>query len=104
MTGLDFRKGLRRVCTSAAALLLAASTLVFNNSAMAQSSSNVPGWWPLPPGWWPFPPWWPTGPGHDHKPPCVPEFNSGLVLIPVVIAVLLFASRQLLRRRDAQKQ
>jgi hypothetical protein len=39
-----------------------------------------------------------------HKHPVVPEVNTGLVLIPVVIAILLLASRQLFHKAADQKQ
>jgi hypothetical protein len=38
-----------------------------------------------------------------NPPPCVPEVSSGWVLLPVVLAILLFATRQVLQRREAQK-
>jgi uncharacterized membrane protein len=42
-----------------------------------------------------------TGPGtvttgHSNPPPVVPEANAGLVLIPVMVAILVLSSRQFL--------
>jgi hypothetical protein len=36
---------------------------------------------------------------HHDPPPAVPEMNTGLVLLPIVLAILVFTSRHLLRRR-----
>jgi len=38
---------------------------------------------------------------HPHPRP-VPEVSSGWVLLPAVLAVLAFSTRQMLRRREAQ--
>ena len=35
---------------------------------------------------------------HHHDIPVVPEVNSGLILIPIAIVILLFASRELFNR------
>jgi hypothetical protein len=35
---------------------------------------------------------------HHSPPPAVPEVNTGLVLLPIVLAILLFTSRRFLRR------
>jgi hypothetical protein len=45
----------------------------------------------------------PSLPLQHHPPPAVPEVNTGLVLLPIVFAVLLFAWRQLLRDRVSEK-
>lgn len=45
----------------------------------------------------------PSLPLHHNPPPTVPEANAGLVLLPIVFAVLLFASRQLLRKQVSAK-
>jgi len=83
---LDCRNRLRRLLTVAPASLLGASTLTINKSAMALQNWKPP-WWPPP-----------------HRPPVVPEANAGLVLLPIVIAVILVSSLRLLRKRAAQKQ
>jgi hypothetical protein len=67
------RKVVNRAFGFATALTLALVTFVFNNSAAAQL--NLPVAPHLPP-------------------PHLPEANTGLVLIPVVIAVMLVASLQ----------
>jgi hypothetical protein len=74
----QFSNRLGRILTPITTLLLGLGALILNNSAMAKPS-------------------WPP----HHKPPCVPEMNSGLVLVPIVIALLLFSSRHILRRRQA---
>ena len=83
MMNLKLRKALNRVFTFATTLTLALVTFVFNGSAVGLEL-------PAPP-----PP---------HNPPCVPEANTGLVLIPIVIAVMLVASLQLFRKPAVQKQ
>jgi hypothetical protein len=40
-----------------------------------------------------------TGLNHGRPLPVVPEANAGLVLIPVVAAILLFSSRQFWRAK-----
>jgi hypothetical protein len=45
-------------------------------------------------------PQWPVLlPPHQDPPPVVPEVNTGLVLLPIALAILLFSSRHLLRRQ-----
>jgi hypothetical protein len=39
-----------------------------------------------------------------HPPPAVPEVSTGLVLLPIVLAILLFASRHLLSQRSVENQ
>jgi hypothetical protein len=46
--------------------------------------------------WWSWPP-----PPHHHPPPAVPEVNTGLVLVPIVLAILLFTSRHFIWRGRA---
>jgi hypothetical protein len=41
---------------------------------------------------------------HHHDPPAVPEVNTGLVLLPIVLAILLFTSHHLLRRRGLENR
>ena len=72
------------VFTFATALIVALVTFVFKSSAVALP---VPIKVPIP-----VPP---------H--PFLPEANTGLVLIPTVIAVLLVSSLQLFRKRAVQK-
>ena len=47
---------------------------------------------------------WLKHPEHHHlsDPPVVPEVNAGLVLVPLVFAILLLASRQLLFKRETR--
>jgi hypothetical protein len=80
---LKFRKAVDRIFTVPTALTLALVTFVFNNSAVAQIKLPL-----VPP----------------QAPPVVPEANTGLVLIPIVIAVMFVASLQLFRKRAVQKQ
>jgi hypothetical protein len=46
----------------------------------------------------------PDLPPHHVLPPVVPEVNTGLVLLPIVLGILLFASRQLLTKRAVQNR
>jgi hypothetical protein len=83
------RKVLTWALTSSAALVLGAVALVLNKSALAAADDSALSWsrhW-----------------HHHHDPPAVPEVNSGLVLLPIVFAVLLFCTRQLLRRQSASR-
>jgi hypothetical protein len=41
---------------------------------------------------------------HHAPPPAVPEVNTGLVLLPIVLAILFFTSRHLLGRRGLENQ
>jgi len=90
MNSRHLGNAVKNIFASAATLGLAATTLIVNTSALAQSSIG---------------PRLPTGPTVPRLPrvPVVPEVNAGLVLIPIAIAILLLASRQLLRRRNAQQ-
>ncbi|MGA7125696.1 MAG: hypothetical protein WBZ19_05285 [Chthoniobacterales bacterium] len=81
-------KSLGWIITSATGLTVAVTAIVLNKSANGSSAIGIH----LPI----LPPHWP--PSHN-PPPAVPEVNTGLVLLPIVFAVLLFASRQLLRKR-----
>jgi hypothetical protein len=83
------RKSLVWIITSTVGLTVAVTAIVLNKSAAADSATgnSLPGWPPPP----------------HHTPPSVPEVNTGLVLLPIVFAVLLFASRQLLRKRVSGK-
>jgi hypothetical protein len=91
MNSRHLGNAVKNIFTSAATLGLAATTLIVNTSALAQNSAG---------------PRLPTGPTVPTLPrvPVVPEVNAGLVLIPIAIAILLLASRQLLRRRTAQQR
>ena len=84
---LPFTKGLKGILRSASALLLSASVFALNHSAAAQSGLKLP--WP---------------PLHPPKHPVVPEVNTGLVLIPVIIAILLLSWRHLWQHREAHRQ
>jgi len=70
---LQMKNGVRRAFTLAT--LLVGSAFLLNDSAMAVSTRPAP----------------------------VPEVSSGWVLLPVVLTVLLFSSRQIFCRRPAQK-
>jgi hypothetical protein len=82
---LEFANRLRLALTSAATVLLGAGAFTFNSPALAQQAIKVPPILPTPP-----------------KLHIVPEMNTGLILVPIVIAILLFSSRRLLRRSAAQ--
>jgi hypothetical protein len=73
------------IITSVVGFTVAVTALVLNKAAAADSATG-------------------NGllPAHHH-PPVVPEVNTGLVLLPIVFAILLFASRQLLRNRVSGK-
>lgn len=79
-------KAVTWILTSAVALIIGTVALVVNKSALAGTNNG---------DFRPWPPHWP----HHDPPPVVPEVNSALVLLPIVFAVLLFCTRQLLRRR-----
>jgi hypothetical protein len=82
------RKNLTWIITSAVGLVVGVSAAILSDSASASSGA---GNWKLPPA--PIHPPPPHGP-----PPAVPEVNTGLVLLPIVLAILLFTSRRFLRR------
>jgi hypothetical protein len=82
------RKNLTWIITSAVGLVVGVSAAILSDSASASSGA---GNWKLPPV--------PIHPPHHHGgPPAVPEVNTGLVLLPIVLAILLFTSRRFLRR------
>jgi hypothetical protein len=82
------RKSLGWIITFIVGLTFALTAIVLNKSAAADSTTgNSLPVWPLP----------------HHTPPAVPEVNTGLVLLPIIFAVLLFASRQLLGKRVSGK-
>ena len=74
-------KSLTWILTSGVALVVGA--LVLSKTAAAGTIPQLPGL--LPP--------------HHDPPPVVPEVNTGLVLLPIALAILLFSSRLLLRRQ-----
>ena len=76
---LHIKNGMRKLFTVAA--LLASSAFVLTDSVMAVAVRP-----PVPPSAPPAP---------------VPEVSSGWVLLPVVLAVLVFSARQIQRRREA---
>jgi hypothetical protein len=98
---LNFRNGLKKIVKPAAALLLATSALALSNSTgsllgpVTTPHHNGPPVVQLP--------WLPLHLHHHHRPPTAPEANAGLVLIPIVVAVMLLSSRQILRRRSEAK-
>jgi len=79
------------ILTSSVALVVGTIALVGNKSALGDTDNDhVWGWqhhWPH----------------HHHAPPAVPEVNPSLVLLPIMFAVLLFSTRQLLRRRGESR-
>jgi hypothetical protein len=82
---LNLPTGLNRPFTSAAALLLGTSVWGLNNAVFAQTTTTLQGL--IPP-----------------KPvPATPEVNMGLVMAPIAIAILLFATRKMWRKRAPQK-
>jgi hypothetical protein len=86
-------KSLTWIITSGLALVAGLGAIVINFPTAG--GTNSPGIWK-----WPVPPHWPpTWPPPHNPPPAVPEVNTGLVLLPIVLAILLFTWRQLLRRR-----
>jgi hypothetical protein len=85
-------KSITWVIRSAVALVGGLGALVLNQTSSAGAAIN--NW--HPPG---FPPW----PPH-HNPPVVPEVNTGLVLVPIVLAIFLFTSRRLWRQRSVQNR
>jgi len=91
-------KSLVWVITSALGISIGVGALIFNKSASANPAggNNV-----LLPHFPHFPVW---PPPHHVTPPAVPEVNTGLVLLPIVLAILVFASRFLLHRRNLENQ
>jgi hypothetical protein len=83
---LSLPNELKKLVTSLLALFLGTGAFALCNSADAASGSKP---------WLPWPP-------HHKPPPHLPEVNVSFVLVPITIAVLLFASRQIWRRRDAK--
>jgi len=83
---VNLRSRLSSVFRSAATLLLSCSVFLLNHPAWADPTR-------IPPGWL----------KHHHH-PVVPEVNTGLVLIPIAIVIMLLSSLQLFRGRAAQKR
>jgi hypothetical protein len=79
------RKSVTRIITSAIGLVIGVGALLLNKPALADTAEH-----------WHH--------HHHHDPPAVPEVNTGLVLLPIVLAILLFASRHLLRRRGLENR
>lgn len=79
------------IVTSTVGLVFAVSAIVLNRATTAEGSivDNLKLHWP---------------PHHHHHPPVVPEVNTGLVLLPIIVGILLIASRQLLRGRAAENR
>jgi hypothetical protein len=80
-------KALTWILTSSVAVVIATIALVGNKPALADTNSGS-----LWHHW-----------THHHDPPTVPEVNSGLVLLPIMFAVLLFCTRHLWRRGNASR-
>ncbi|HEX3446154.1 MAG TPA: hypothetical protein VHS80_15655 [Chthoniobacterales bacterium] len=79
------RKSVNWIITSATGLVVGVGILLLNKSALADMTEHL---------------------HHHHHdpPPAVPEVNAGLVLLPIVLAILLFTSRHLLRRRGLENR
>ena len=77
------RKSVTWIITSAVGLVVGVGTLLLNKPALADTAELL---------------------HHHHDPPPVPEVNAGLVLLPIVLAILLFTSQHLLRRRDLENR
>ena|SRR5580704_16374486 len=98
---LNLRNGLKRMVKPAAALLLATSALALSNSTggllgpVTKTNQHGPPVAELP--------WLPLHLHHHPRPPAAPEANAGLVLIPIVVAVMLLSSGQILRRHSGAK-
>jgi hypothetical protein len=80
-------KNLSWIITSAVGLVVGISVFLLNKTALGNTPISGPVLPHLPI----------TGPQHG-LPPAVPEVNTGLVLLPIVLAILLFTSRRFLRR------
>jgi hypothetical protein len=78
------RKSMTWIITSAVGLVVGAGALLLNKPVLADAAKHLH--------------------HHHHDPPAVPEVNTGLVLIPIVLAILLFTSQQLLRRRGLENR
>jgi hypothetical protein len=98
---LNLRNALKKIVKPAAALLLATSAVALTTSTSGllgpvtklhhdgQPVADLP--------------WLPLHLHHHHRPPTAPEANAGLVLIPIVFALMLLSSRQILGRRSGAK-
>ena len=86
-------KRLTWIITSTVGLVVGIGALLLNKIFWAEPTINHK----LFPGW---PQHW----SQHHHPPAVPEVSPGLVLIPIVFAILLFASRRLLRRTGLENR
>lgn len=86
-------KSLTWIIMSAVGLLVGVSVLVVNKTAWGNTPVSGPVVPSLPITNLPHSP-----------PPAVPEVNAGLVLLPIVLAILLFTSRHLLRRRSLENR
>ena len=84
-------KNLAWIITSAVGLVVGVGAAVLSKSASAASGTTN---WKLPH----LPHLPPNPPPHFGPPPVVPEVNTGLVLLPIVLAILLFTWRRVLRR------
>ena len=78
------RKSVTWIITSAIGLVVGVGALLLNKSALADMTEHLH--------------------HHHHDPPPVPEVNTGLVLLPIVLAILLFTSLRLLRRRRLENR
>jgi hypothetical protein len=78
------RKTVTWIISSAVGLVVGLGALLLNKPALADTAEHLH--------------------RHHHDPPAVPEVNTGLVLLPIVLMILLFTSRRLLRRRGLENR
>jgi hypothetical protein len=90
MISSKFRSSVRKALALVAASLIVAGASFINNSAMAQTTVTSTSTSVVD--------------AAKHRPPRAPEANTGIVLMPFLLAVLLLSSRHLLRRQVAQKR
>ena len=86
------------IITSVVGLVVAIGALVYQAGSRASAPSPGTG---LLPRWIAH---LPNFPHHGPPPPAVPEVNTGFVLLPILLGILLFSSRHLLRRRGFENR
>jgi hypothetical protein len=77
---------LRKSVTRAITAVIGVGALLLSRSAFAETALNL------------------HRHPHHHDPAPVPEVNTGLVLLPIILAILLFTSQHLLRRRGLENR
>jgi hypothetical protein len=91
------RKVVTWIITSVVGLVVAVGAVIYQTSSRAGTAPDGNGPWQR---WTSHLPNLP----HHGSPPAVPEVNTGLVLLPILLAILVFSSRHLLRRRGFENQ